>query len=71
MVESTHYSSLSRDIVTFISLVAFGPKFHKSGPSRFVKKIDGIPNIEIKAPQARIRALELEDRGLIGQFMGL
>lgn len=62
---------LFTEIASFNILIALASKFSKKGESKFVKRAEEIPKIEICAPQARSHALQLVDNGLISQFTGL
>ena len=58
-------------IDAFNQLLAGLPQKKRSEASKFVKKLDEIPEISLP-PEAPIQvALSLADRGLIGQFTGL
>jgi hypothetical protein len=39
--------------------------------SKFVKKLDEIPKVDILPSTSRKKALDLADKGLIGQFTGI
>ena len=55
----------------FNQILAGLPQKKRSEASKFVKKLDEIPEISLP-PEAPIQvALSLADRGLIGQFTGL
>ena len=55
----------------FFSLIASLPKKKKSDASKFVKKLDDVPEV-ILPPEGPIQvALSLADRALVGQFTGL
>ena len=61
---------LPPDLEAFKKLIASSGK-RKGGPAqKFVKKLD-IPSVELPAEKTCRLALNLAERGLIGQFTGL
>jgi len=65
------YLPSSPAVDAFNQLLASLPQKKRSEASKFVKKLDEIPEISLP-PEAPIQvALSLADRGLIGQFTGL
>ena len=61
---------LPPDLEAFNKLIASSGK-RKGGPTqKFVKKVD-IPSVELPAEKTCRSALNLAERGLIGQFTGL
>ena len=63
---------LPPDLEAFRSLVAASEKRPPSvSQQKFVKKLDNIPTVTLPAEDACRSALNLAERGLIGQFTGL
>ena len=61
---------LPPELEAFKMLIASGRKRTGGGVQRFVKKVD-IPSVKLLAEQTCCFALNLADRGLIGQFSSL
>jgi len=55
----------------FLSLVAASRKCQPSGPQlKFIKKLGSIPTVSLRVEDTCRSALNLTERGLIGQFTG-
>lgn len=63
---------LPPEVQAFKSLVASGPKRPPSATmQKFVKKMDTIPSVALPEEETCKAALNLAEKGLIGQFTGL
>ena len=64
--------SPSSDLTPFRRLIASGSKRKLTQIQQsFVKKLDNIPSVDLPVDQTCRSALNLADKGLIGQFTGL
>ena len=61
---------LPPELEDFKKLIASGRKRNGGGSQKFVKKVD-IPSVELPTERTYRLALNLANRGLIGQFSGL
>ena len=61
---------LPPELEAFKKLIGFGRKRNGGGYQNFVKKVD-IPSVELPTERTCRLALNLDNRGLIGQFSGL
>ena len=61
---------LAPDLEAFKRLIASSGKRNGGPAQKFIKKVD-IPSLELPAAQTCRSALNLVERGLIGQFIGL
>jgi hypothetical protein len=60
------------EVLAFRNMVAAGPKRPPSAiQQKFVRKMDTIPTVALPEEETCKAALNLAERGLIGQFMGL
>lgn len=63
---------LPPEVLAFQSMIAAAPKRPPSFSQQlFVKKLDSIPFVALPEEETCKAALNLDERGLIGQFMGL